>query len=514
MRAALLLLAMGCQDYGFSVKSTTGGGSTGEPFIEVEPLALDFWEASLGETVELSFVVRSVGTAPLTVQEITLGSGVDFALLDTADLLSLKPGEEADFRVSFSPTAAGELGDLATVYSNDADQPAVDVTLSGTGLVPWLEITPAEHDFGAIAVPCEDAVELTLQNVGTDDLVLTDVVMTGDEQLAIREAPELPRSLAPGAYTTVWVDLLPATEGAVEGALQVSSNDPRGVLEAPLSATLSYGPSASDTFSVPTDPPVDILFAVDQSGSMDDDAEALAANFGAFIDALEARTEGWQVGVVTYDGGCLNEGVLDADTAGAAALFTAAVAEGEDGDIEDDEALFQILDRALSQTDADGCNAGLLREGAPLHVIVVSDEPERSTEEASAWSWDWFLDRYQDYVESASLLLLSGVVDRDGCNEGADGYAQMIEATGGELLSICDSDWSDDALALAEASTTYLYTFTLSETAVESSIVVTLDGEPASAGWRYDAAGNAVILEDPPLGAVVVVDYAVASSCP
>lgn len=514
MRALIpLLLVVGCNDYGFNLKNTEGGGSTGEPRIEVDPLALDFWEASLGETVELSFTVRSVGTAPLNVQSLTLGGDEDFALVSDAPVM-LEPGSSQDYAVTFSPAASGARAGLVTVVSNDAETPSVDVALSGTGLVPWLEITPAEHDFGAVLVPCEDAVELTLQNVGTDDLVIADLALTGDEQLSLRETPELPLTLAPGGYTTVWVDLRPAAEGAIAGALSVDSNDPRGLQEAPLRADASVGETATDTFEVPEDPPVDILFAVDQSGSMDDDAASLAENFGEFIAVLEEHTGGWQLGVVTYDSGCVNGDVLDTDTPGAAALFTSAVTEGEDEDIEDDEALFQILDRALAQTDGDGCNAGLLREGSPLHVIVVTDEPERSTEEASAWTWDWFLGRWEGYVDSASLFLLSGIVDRDGCNEGADGYEQAIEATGGELLSICDSDWSDDAVALAEASTAFLYTFPLSEAAVESSIVLSIDGEIATEGWTYDAAGNAVVVEHPPEGAEIVVSYAVAASCP
>jgi len=513
-RLTPLLLVIGCVDYGFTTKTLSGAGAEGEPLIEVDPTALDFWEASLGESVELSFTVRSVGTATLNVSELELAETADFSLLDTADGLELEPGASADFGVAFSPTESGPRDGLVTVRSNDAENPEVPVTLSGQGLVPWLEITPSEYDFGEVMVPCPDAVELTLQNVGTDDLVLSDVILDGDDQLTLREAPELPLTLVPGAYTTVWADLDPEVEGDISAVLQVSSDDPRGVLEAPLVASAGLGDENTDTFDVPVDPPVDVLFAVDQSGSMDDDATSLAANFGAFIDALEEHTGGWQVGVVTYDSGCVNEGVLDASTPGATALFSEAVVEGDDRDIEDDEALFQIFDRALSQTGAGECNDGLLREGAPLHLIVVSDEPERSTEEASAWTWDWFLDRYQDYVDSSTLLKVSGVVDADGCNEGDDGYQQMIDATGGERLSICDGDWASDAVALADATAGFLYTFPLSQTAVESSIVVAIDGVEVSEGWTYDAAGNAVTVEEPPEGSEVEVSYAVAATCP
>ena len=54
--------------------------------------------------------------------------------------------------------------------------------------------------------------------------------------------------------------------------------------------------------------PSDIIFAVDQSCSMDDDAANLASNFSSFIGQLSNYSNDWQIMVVNDDNGCTNLG--------------------------------------------------------------------------------------------------------------------------------------------------------------------------------------------------------------
>jgi hypothetical protein len=270
--------------------------------------------------------------------------------------------------------------------------------------------------------------------------------------------------------------------------------------------------TTTDHFETDTDPPVDVLLAVDRSASMEDDAILLGAAFSAFIDTIATVTGDWHLGVVTQDDGCFNGGVLTTGTPDLAATFATAVTTGSDLDIAHDEALLQMADAALGQTSS-GCNAGFLRDDALLHVVVVSDEPERSTEEASAWTWDHWVDRYYGYVSDPSLLMVSGIIDTDGCGEGDAGYAEAIAATGGEALSICTGDWSDRLATLAAASAAYTRTFPLSETPVADTIAVTIDGAETT-GWTYDAAADTVTVDELEPGATVDVSYTIAQECP
>lgn len=505
-----ILLLVGCTDYGFSRKANAPGGDT--PAIEVDPTLLDFWSVRSGEEQVLSFAIRSVGDGTLAVDDLIPSGSASFTLLDGDPPFNLAPGESAELHVAFTPLDPGTQTGLITVTSNDPDRPSVDVDLTGSGLLPWLEITPDSHDFGDFVIPCADAVQLTLQNTGDDTLDVSAVDYLGDGQLHLREDMEVPFSLSPGSYTTAWVELDPAYEGEITGTLSVTSNDPRGVVEATQRAAATWAGDGRDTFTVDTDPPVDLLFAVDQSSSMNDDAVRLADNFSVFIDTLQTVTSGWHLGVVTYDHGCFNDGVLDASTSDLESVFAAAVSAGDD-DIANTEALFRLVDRALQQTDSKSCNEDFLREGAPLHVIVVSDEPERSTETASAWTWDYWLARYYGYVDGESLLKVSGVIDVDGCNEGADGYAQAVAATGGLQLSICSGDWSDYALQLAEASTEFAWVYAPSQEAVPTSVAVFVDGVELSAGWSWDDSLAAVVFDARPEGSTVELTYKLVSEC-
>ncbi len=511
----LLLSLPACSDY--ALEPMPDIPFDAEPDIEVFPGSLSFGAVMAGQSALKELTIRNVGEAMLGVDPIAFEGAGAFSLVDDPGSFSVQGGAELVLQVAFEPAEPAALEGGLRVFSDDPDTPEILVPLSGEGMVPWLEITPATHDFGEVMIPCEQDLELVLQNVGNADLEVTALDFDGAEQLML-DAPDPPFVLGPGELVQATVLLDPSSPGEITGLLEATSNDPRGVVQATQSASLAWAGEGSDTFTVPEDPPVDVLFAVDRSGSMEDDALALGESFNAFIDALGQSTEGWNIGVVTYDHACFNNGILQIDTPRLEQLFVDAVTSGSDEEIVLDEQLFQLVDRALQQTVAGACNEGFLRGGAMLHVIVVSDEPERSPETASAWTWDYWLDRWDPYVEGSSLLKVSGVVDLDDCNEGAEGYLEAIEATEGEALSICSPDWAAHALDLAEASAEFLFSFALSGQPDPDSITVSIEGTEQSAGWSYDPHANAVVFDESLAesaggGSEVVIAYGLASSC-
>ena len=479
------------------------------PAIDVFPGSLEFWGVGSGETEVLPVTITSVGVATLRVDDLVIEGDGSFTLADSAGF-DLPEDEQHEALVEFTPLVAGDLTAELVVTSDDPDHPEIRVPLSGEGYVPSLQITPDPWTFDALPPGCSDTVTLTLQNVGTEDLTVDDWSIDG-AAYTFTPALEPPFTLAPYATTQVEVTFSPTAEGTFTNQLSVSSNDPRGVVTATQSGDGLPADTQVDTFTTEADPPVDLLFAVDQSGSMDDDSAGLGAAFTALIDGLGAATYGWHVGVVTLDDGCFNGGVLETSTPDLATTFADAVVEGDDVDLLYDEALFQLVDLALEEADG-GCNAGFLREDALLHVIVVSDEPERSTEQASAWTWGWYYDRWLDHVGGADLLRVSGVVDTEGCNEGDDGYDDAIAATDGEALSICSADWAGHVARLAEASINQLWTFDLTEVPAAGSLSVTVDGS-AWTDWAWNTDRNTVTVDGVTAGQTVVVTYTIAQSC-
>ena len=499
-----------CSEYELS----PGGGhdAPGVVAIDVSPRAIDFLGAAAAETVTATVEVTNVGAARASLDPLTLDAADSFALLggDWPDWLD--PGERVSIEVAFSPEAARARDGLVTVRSNDDDEPEIPVSLTGFGMVPELRISPDPTRFGAIPVGCDDPSVVTLENVGEDELVLQSIEIGDDSTFVLAEAPAVPFHLAPGAWTEARVTFAPRDLGHFEAAITVASNEPRGRRDAALVGQGASGGSQTDRFDLDDDPPVDLLFAIDQSCSMDDDAGRVADELGPLLDAIGAVTNGWQVGVVTLDSGCVNDQIFDARTTDLQRRFTDAALLGEDRDVTDDEALLKLTHRALSQTEPGACNDGLVRAGAALHVIVVSDEPERSAQERAAWTWDYWLAAISDATPAASARVVSGIVDSDGCNDGDDGYAQIIAATGGARLSLCAADWSGYARALADASLAQTWTLPLSEDPVDGTLTVTIDGVDSD-DWTYDADSNAVVLGSDPGAAQVSVTYEVRTEC-
>ena len=105
------------------------------PQIGVSPMAVNFGQVFLGNTAgPVTVTIVNNGNQDLVVSDIS-DPGAPFIMSNVPVLpLTLGLGETATFDVSFAPTASGPFSGNITVSSNDADDPAVDVMLSGEGL--------------------------------------------------------------------------------------------------------------------------------------------------------------------------------------------------------------------------------------------------------------------------------------------------------------------------------------------------------------------------------------------
>lgn len=510
MRSLLALSAVlgaltACSENGFV--HTTDGSDLG-PEIEVDPLRLDFGTATEGEEILHTFNVKNVGSTDLHVEGIELEGG-SFAILTQALDFMLPPGATQPIEVAFYPIGANEQLGWATVFSNDASDPAVEVDLIGFGAVPELVIDPDPYDFGVDYIGCGNGHEFALTNAGTDDLVIEAIAYESDGQLVMTDTNTVPLTLEPGASTSVWIDFMPAVEGATDGDLVVLSNDPRGEVVATQKAEGRYAAKAKDEFEIPVNPPVDIIFAVDQSCSMDDDISRLGSNFTAFITDIGLYTSDWRIGVATADNGCFNGGILKSTTSDYVSKFKTAVG-GSFGNWT--EALLTVSTNALGQTGTSGCNAGFLRPDALLHLILVSDEPEQSSK-----SWSHYVTLAQSYKSDPGLLKISAVAGDypSGCStaDPGTGYHEAVTATGGEYLSICATDWAKHVEKLATASLSGLYDFELTQTPDPASIRVWVNGTEWTSDWHYDAPTNEVQFDVQLDSGAVTVTYGVLVSC-
>ena len=102
----------------------------------------------------------------------------------------------------------------------------------------------------------------------------------------LTQVPALPLALNPEESTEVMVTFSPDVDQTVEGTLTVTSTEPLGERSAFQSGLGVYGNEVEQVWEIAVDPPSDIVFSVDHSCSMSDDALAVANNFSTFISQL------------------------------------------------------------------------------------------------------------------------------------------------------------------------------------------------------------------------------------
>ncbi|MBM4391770.1 MAG: hypothetical protein FJ090_11665 [Deltaproteobacteria bacterium] len=275
-----------------------------------------------------------------------------------------------------------------------------------------------------------------------------------------------------------------------------------------------------ETLVQATAPPVDVLFVVDGTGSMEEEQEALAAASADFVDALVASGLEWQVGATSsdpVDAGSLQgrPWILTPLHAEAGAELADALAVGT----SHAPPSAGLDSAALALADAEGENVGFRRDGAALHVVFVSDGDDESGSVLGADAATSFVSRLaEEAAETGQPASASAVVGDapSGC-DGGTGEAQVgtryiavAEATGGSVSSICALDFSGVADALGTLAVNWPTRFSLQATPVDGSVSVLVNGQRETS-FSVDEAGPALIFASaPPPEAVIEVRYQLA----
>lgn len=512
----LVLAGLGaCSEHGLD---KVGDGTTNGdvPEIEVLPTRLDFGVSRPGESEVRRFTIRNAGSlgSELEVESVELEGDGAFTILEAFDPTVLGRDDEVDVEVHFAAEELIEYTGRAKVRSNDEDEDVVFVDLVASLRTPKLQISPDPLDMGELWLGCasEDLVYLT--NVGNEDLIVGSLSLAGDG-FSFVDPPDLPLLIPPSDSVPLPIVFAPETEGDYSATLTATSNEPDEIRHASQLGKATTVPQRTEVFDVPLDPPVDILFYVDQSWSMEDDASNLAENFRFFIERLGEIAPDWQVLVAIEDDGCTRFPILTPTTGDYDTTFLTAVTQGDGGVWT--EAGLTVTANALDATGPGECNEGFVRPDGMVHAILVSDEAEQSPN-----AWDSYVARMQEAVGDPGRLHISAIAGDfpAGCstpeNSAApgSGYWEAVSATGGVFLSIC-TDWWTNVETLADITLTR-DTFWLSYPPDPETLVVNVNGR-ARTDWTYDAEGNAVVFNGeylPIEGDVVEVVYTQLLVCP
>ncbi|MDW8256429.1 MAG: NF038122 family metalloprotease, partial [Acidobacteriota bacterium] len=120
----------------FTVTATVSGGAQpppAQPDIDVQPMALDFGNVTVGSTADRTVTVRNVGNAPLTVTALSIDNP-RFTVTSPSAPFTVSAGGQQTITVRFAPTAAGAQSGTLRIQSNDPDEGTVSVSLTGQGV--------------------------------------------------------------------------------------------------------------------------------------------------------------------------------------------------------------------------------------------------------------------------------------------------------------------------------------------------------------------------------------------
>ncbi len=301
---------------------------------------------------------------------------------------------------------------------------------------------------------------------------------------------------------------------------------------------------------------IDILWVIDNSGSMDTSQQAVAANFSRFIEKFQANGFDFQIAVTTteaykdvfsptllksrYSMGSYTDGlgatvtapaILTPTTPDLEKAFKANILRGING--SGDERAFQSLKASLANTDNQAL--GFPRADAHLSVIIVSDEDDFSWDGTGSLDnmySDSRLHTAQSYVDfldgltgsttgnrhhSVNTIAIFDETCRTGLGGGvrkiADRYRALTELTGGILGSLCD-DFGTTLASISSRTIELSTRFYLDRVPAAGTLRVYVNGVEVPAdstnGYSYDATNNSISFYGtavPAAGAQISVTY-------
>lgn len=543
--------------------------------IRVIPPTINFGTVPRGTRREGSATLRNVGSGPCEVVSAALETSIlDFLFSNyfafensvPTTPVTLSPGDELVVTASYFPRTLTPLsetfGDAGSieVRVNDPFASTVScgtlpgafsgstrecgVNLQARSAIAEIAVIPGNVDFGLVTLGCNSqAQDVRAYNTGTADVQITGIRLDGcGSEVTLTGVPALPRTLARGEFVEVDLTYRPGDVGETRCNLVVEgTTEGGGSIVVPIQGEGVNFSRTVDTFEQVSGREVDVLFVIDNSGSMGEEQSNLSRNFSAFIDAARTWDTDFQIGVVTTQiegnvdnpsGGSRNPGELLGDpriitpsTPNYTAAFArnADVGTGDPGTSESglESARLALVDPNITDLDAPcdadcvepyacvsgGCggfNRTFLRENASLEIIFVSDEEDQSTA-SEAFFIDFFRSikgEFNDALFHASSIVgpRGGCSSTDGDASEGERYINVAESTGGAVGSICDREFADSLSAIGNRAFGLRRAFALSRVADPATVRVydlsSCSGgtrTPSTTGWSFDRDSNSVV---------------------
>lgn len=261
---------------------------------------------------------------------------------------------------------------------------------------------------------------------------------------------------------------------------------------------------------------VDILWVIDNSGTMGPKQTNLINSINSFMDSFVNLDFDYHIAVATTDISATGQ---NACIVGAPAIVTSSTPNPNTAVANNANVGFfgsadahglDVVQAALSDPNLSGCNAGFLRPDAFLAVIFFSDADDDTA--ATVENLEAFLDTLKPpftlpngtsvHAWSASAMVVNNVSDPNcialgPASELGTKYMQLANDSNGQIASICAGNFSAGLLSVATKILQATTAIHLKREPDPSTIGVVMNGkfieESPVNGWQYDASINSIV---------------------
>jgi len=465
-----------------------------QPEIIVAPTTLDFGHLLSGqETRTRTVTIANGGSADLVIDHLEI-EGDNYYVEPEGFVVSA--GGYHQIEVTYNPVTFEHNEGYLDIYLEGDEAPSEGVWLDGHGDAPVLTVTPPELDFGAPLLGCNTTHDFQIQNDGNVDLIIDNITLMAnipaDITIDYGSLPPFPWTLAPSARLAFFANYNPLDQLNDLTTLDISSNDPL----VPLFTATAEGAAVLSNEKIQTWTQkekiiVDIVWIIDNSGSMHNYQSLLGNNMDIFMQMFMSYSPDFRIMFITTDDPLFVNGQLidnnTFDPVGEAVWIINSIGINGSGW---EEGLTMFKDCINGQ-----CGS-MLRPDAFLVAIFMSDEQD--------WGMTNFstIASMMDVLKPGAFIPYAIIGDvPGGCHnyplhaQPGYGYYDLVQYYNSTWWSICDNDWGTQLEELAQNISVQTVFPLDSEDPHIDTIRVWVNGQLQAAGWVYDPSTNAVVFE-------------------
>ncbi|WP_206611137.1 VWA domain-containing protein [Halobacteriovorax sp. HLS] len=262
---------------------------------------------------------------------------------------------------------------------------------------------------------------------------------------------------------------------------------------------------------------VDILWVVDDSGSMGDEQKALAYNFDVFIHEFLEKKIDFKMAVTTTDATSSKDGKWSCDPR---LLDAAAAKTNEANFVKNFSNCIKVGTRGsgrekglhTSKSFIERYDGQWMRDDAYLVVVYVSDEEDQSEKLVS---------EYVNFLKSkknkTGLIKLYSIVTKESTKYRWETigtrYLEASANTGGQTAHI-KKDFYKILREMGGKIVNLLDSFALSQQPIDDKVNVKVNGSELASGYSYDSQSRSIKFLDghiPTEGANIEISYSIVA---